>query len=161
MLELSDALGVLPLLLQVSEYAAMERGSQVIELQDLVKAIYIADLEHVSAFWNDWEGFERLVTEQKLATSRSGTYINRTLYLIRLELSIRDSRDEFIYLVKASPKLQEVVATARRFAHERRSSDTPSSRELLFSVCSLDSEFSDSLQKSGLQLEKLAAAVKG
>jgi uncharacterized repeat protein (TIGR03803 family) len=39
------------------------RGSELIEPRDLIKAIYVADLEHVSSFWTDWEGFERLVTD--------------------------------------------------------------------------------------------------
>ena len=64
----------------------MERGSELIEPRDLLKAIYIADLEHVSVFWNDWEGFERFVTSEKLAQGVSQTYINRTLYLFRLEM---------------------------------------------------------------------------
>jgi hypothetical protein len=34
-------------------YAAMERGSEVIEPQDLIKAICIVDLEHVSSLWSD------------------------------------------------------------------------------------------------------------
>jgi hypothetical protein len=51
------------LLLAVSGYATMERGSELIEPRDLIKAIYVADLEHVSSFWTDWEGFERLVTD--------------------------------------------------------------------------------------------------
>jgi hypothetical protein len=52
-----DVGGVLVLLFMVSGYAAMERGSEMIELRDLVEAIYIADLEHVQEFWNDWQGF--------------------------------------------------------------------------------------------------------
>jgi len=48
----------------------MERGSELIEPRDLIKAIYIADLEHVSAFWDAWEGFERLVNDEVLANGR-------------------------------------------------------------------------------------------
>jgi hypothetical protein len=46
----ADAVGVLPLLLKVSAYVALERGSDLIEVRDLLKAIYIADLEHVAGF---------------------------------------------------------------------------------------------------------------
>ncbi|MGB6385913.1 MAG: hypothetical protein WBD25_03590 [Terriglobales bacterium] len=162
MLETIDAWGVFPLLLQLSGYAAMERGSEWIEPLDLIKAIYIADLEHVSAFWNTWEGFERLVNEQKLANGRSGTYINRTLYLVRVELAMRDSPDGFVGLGRASLTLQHVVSLARKFASERSGTvATPSSRDLVFATCSLDSELSECLQKSGLQLAKLADAVTG
>lgn len=71
MLETIDTWGVFPLLMQLSGHVAMERGSEW--PLDLIKAIYIAGLEHVSAFWNSWEGFERLVNEQKLANGHSGT----------------------------------------------------------------------------------------
>ncbi len=161
MLETIDAWGVFSLLSIVSGYAAMERGSELIEPRDLIKAIYIADLEHVSAFWNDWEGFERLVNDERLANGHSATYINRILYLVRLELAMRDSPDGFIGLGRPSPKLQTIVATARKLASDRSGvAATPSSRELLFAACSLDPELSESLQKSGLQLAKLADAVK-
>jgi len=160
MLETIDAWGVFPLLFLVSGYAAMERGSELIEPRDLIKAIYIADLEHVSAFWNAWEGFERLVNDEVLANGRSGTYINRVLYLVRLELAMRDSPDGFTGLGRPSPSLQTIVATARKLSSDRSGAvATPSSRELLFATCSLDPELSESLQKSGLQLAKLADAV--
>ena len=71
-----DAGGVLPFLFMVSGYAAMERGSEFIEPRDLVKAIYIVDLEHVSLFWNSWEDFERFIMSEKLAEGISQTYIN-------------------------------------------------------------------------------------
>jgi hypothetical protein len=160
MLESIDAWGVWPLLFQVSGLAAMERGSELIEPQDLIKAIYIADLEHVSVFWDTWEGFERLVNDQRLANGRSGTYINRTLYLVRLELAMRDSPDGFVGLGRPSPTLEKIVTTARKLASERSGAvTTPSSRELLFATCSADPELSEFLQKSGLQLAKLATAV--
>ena len=160
MLEPADAGGVYPLLLQVSGYAAMERGSDLIEPQDLVKAIYIVDLEHVAAFWSAWEGFERLVNDQRLANGRSATYTNRTLYLIRIEAAMRDSPDGFIGLGNPSPILQKIVARARDLASERSDvTVTPSSRELLFATCCLDSELSQFLQKSGLQLDKLEESV--
>jgi len=162
MLETVDAWGVFPLLLQVSGHAAMERGSEWIEPLDLIRAIYIADLEHVSTFWNSWEGFERLVNDQKLANGHSGTYISRTLYLVRIELAMRDIPDGFFGLGRASPTLQKIVTTARKSASERSgAAATPSSRDLLFATCSLDQELSESLQKSGLQLAKLADAVAG
>jgi|HubBroStandDraft_1064217.scaffolds.fasta_scaffold00198_12 hypothetical protein len=162
MLETIDAWGVFPLLLQVSGHAAMERGSEWIEPLDLVKAIYIADLEHVSAFWNPWEGFERLVNDQELANGHSGTYINRTLYLVRIELAMREIPEGVIELRRVSPTLQKIVATARKIASDRSgAAATPSSRDLLFATCSLDAELSESLQKSGLHLAKLAAEVAG
>jgi hypothetical protein len=161
MLETIVAWGVFPLLLQVSGYAAVERGSEWIEPLDLIKAIYIADLEHVSAYWSAWESFEKLVNDQKLANGHAGTYINRMLYLVRIELAMRDIPDgSFFGLGRASPTLQKIVTTARKSASERSgATEIPSSRDFLFATCSLDPQLSESLQKSGLQLTKLAEAV--
>jgi len=162
MLEAIDAFGVFPLLLQVSGFAAMERGSEWIEPLDLIKAIYIADLEHVSAFWSSWEGFEGLVTDQKLANGHSAGFINRTLYLVRVQLAMRELPEGFTAFGKASATLQKVVASSRKLASARSGvAATPSSRELLFAICSLDLELSESLQKSGLQFARLADAVTG
>jgi hypothetical protein len=155
-----DAGGVYPMLVAVSGYAAMERGSELIEPQDLIKAIYIVDLEHVSSFWSDWEGYEKLVTKQRLDKGFSETYINRTLYLVRLELMMRENPGSFIGLGRPSPTIKEIVAAARKLTSERTgTSTTPSSRDLLFCACAQDPELSAALQESGLQLEKLTAAV--
>jgi hypothetical protein len=156
-----DAGGVWPLLMMVSGYAAMERGSEFIEPRDLIKGIYVVDLEHVSIFWSDWEGFEKFVTSGKLGNGASESYINRTLYLVRLEMMSRDHPGQFIGVGKPSSALKEIVATARAFASERVGApSTPSSRDLLFSACSQDSDLSAALQESGLQLEKLVAWVR-
>jgi hypothetical protein len=160
-LKVEDAGGVCPFLFGVSGYAAMERGSELIEPRDLIKAIYVVDLEHVSSFWSDWEGFERLVTRESLATGNSATYINRTLYLVRFEAISRENAGSFTALGRPSRTFQDIVAAARKLASERMGGPTtPSSRDLLFSACSHDSELSIALQESGLQLGKLAAAVK-
>ena len=60
-----DAGGVLPFLFMVSGYAAMERGSEFIEPRDLVKAIYIVDLEHVSLVLEQLGGFRTIHYERK------------------------------------------------------------------------------------------------
>ena len=88
-LRLEDSAGVWPTLMMVSGYAAMERDSETIEVIDLVKAIYIVDLEHVARFWDDWEQFEELVSNQRLGNGMNKIYINRTLYLQNLQLSVR------------------------------------------------------------------------
>lgn len=160
-LKLVDTGGIVPLLFMVSGYAAMERGSETIEPYDLIKAIYIADLEHVSMFWDDWEGFERLVSKERLGNDLPDIYINRTLYLVRLEAMSRENAGSFVGLGRPSQAFQQIVATARTLASKRAGSPaTPSSRDLLFCACSEDPELSAALQASGLQLEKLAAAVK-
>ena len=149
----TDARGVLPLLLLVSGYAAMERGSESIELQDLIKAIYVADLEHVAECWDDWQGFEKLV-------AGSGCdYLNRTLYLLQVYLSTRQTaggETEAVDFAKVSPTLVEVIAAARKLAsHKTGVAVTPSSRQILFSACSLDQDLSQTLQRAGLNLPKL------
>lgn len=156
-----DAGGVLPLLFMVSGYAAMERGSEVIEPRDLVKAIYIVDLEHVSLFWSSWEDFERFIMSEKLSEGISQTYINRPLYLLRIELATRENPGCFTELGKPSQEIRRLVDSARTLASEREGVlGTPSSRDLLFCVCSQDSELSAGLKQSGLQFEKLATAVR-
>jgi hypothetical protein len=159
MLKPEDVGGVLVLLFMVSGYAAMERGSEMIELRDLVKAIYVADLEHVQEFWNDWQGFEKFVTSEKLANGVTETYINRTLYLVRVELISRDNPGGFIGLGRPSLALRETVASARKLVSERVGPSSPDSRDLLFCACCQDPELLEALRESGLQLEKLAAAV--
>jgi hypothetical protein len=44
-----DNEGPWPLLMMVSGYAAMERESEKIDPIDLIKALYIVDLEHCAA----------------------------------------------------------------------------------------------------------------
>ncbi len=148
-----DLGGVCPLLFMVSGWAAMERSSELIEPLDLIKAIYIADLEHVLAYWDDWEGLERFVI------GNSGKYINRILYLHEIASAMKQT-EGLTMLGRPSSAYQGIVSAARELATGRTGSpNTPSSRDLLFCICSQDPELSSALQKSGLQLEKLAAAV--
>jgi hypothetical protein len=153
-----DAHGVWPLLLTVSGYVAMERSSQWVESRDLLKAIYVADLEHVSFFWDDWQGFESLVA------GFPGGYVNRLFYLLTIHLMGRDASPEgsgfAAVLGQPTQELLGILDDARQLAIKNRGvNGTPSSRELLFCVCSADPELSEALQKSGLQLAKLAACV--
>lgn len=158
-----DSVGPWPLLMMISGYAATERGAESIEPIDLVKALYIVDLEHLDKFWDDWEGFERLVSNQRLANGQPTTYINRMHYLIYFE-RIRASQgpNKIHFFPPASPRLQQIVEAARAMATQREGiPSTPTSRDLLVSTCSCDPELRASLEQSGLQLDKLKAAVKG
>ena len=158
-----DSVGPWPLLMVISGHAAMERGADTIEPIDLLKALYIVDLEHIVKFWSDWEGFERLVSNQQLANGQSGTYINRMQYLIYFDRTRASQGPNKINLFpRASPRLQQIVSAARALASEREGiPTTPNSRDLLFCTCSHDPELHASLEQSGLQLDKLKAAVKG
>ena len=157
-----DAAGVWPLLMMVCGHAAMERGSDSIDPIDLVKALYIVDLEHLSMFWHDWEAFERLVSNLRLVNSQSKMYINRMSYLININAGIVSQPDKINIFGIASPKLQEIVNAARALASKREGTpSTPTSRDLLFCTCSHDPELRTALQESGLQIEKLRAAVGG
>ncbi len=156
-----DAGSVFPLLLTLSGYLAMERGSELVEPCDLIKAIYIADLEHVSSFWDHWEGFERFVSNRKSAKRPAQTYVNRILYLIRLELTSRENPGCFIGFGAVSQPLRERVDAARKLAGARDGSPgSPSSQDLLFCACSHDPDLAAALQSSGLHLKRLAAAVQ-
>lgn len=157
-----DSSGVWPLLLQVSGHAAMERGSEAIEPIDLLKAIYIVDLEHVAKLWGDWEDFEKLVSNQKLISGQSTTYLNRTLYILYLHLSIRGSANEIRSRVLGSPSKQlgEVLEYARLLASKRNGVlEPPTSRDFLFSIVYCDPTMRKALQHSGLMIDKLAELV--
>ena len=156
LLKRGDAGGIWPLLLMVSGYAAMERASQLVELVDLVKAIYIVDLEHVVRFWDTWEHFESFILRQKLGDGSYATFINRTLYLVRLELAIRENEDVITILGTVSQQLQESVTLARKYASDRAGTGaTPTTCDLLLSVCSVDCNLAATLQQAGLKLEDL------
>ena len=156
-----DRTGPWPLLMMVSGYAAKERDSEVIEPIDLVKALYIVDLEHLAKFWNDWEGFEKLVSDQRLANGQSKIYINRMHYLIYVEQIRASHQPDKIHLFGSpSPKFLEIVNAARTLATKREGTpSTPTSRDLLFCTCSHDIGLRTALEESGLQIGKLTAAI--
>ena len=154
-----DVGGVCPLLFVVSGYAATQRGSQLIEPRDLIKAIYIVDLEHVKKFWSDWEGFEKLVSNELRSAGRAPIYINRIWFLLQIQL-VKGESDSITTLGRPSPGLVELVAAARKLASGRANIEaSPSSQDLLFTACSQDQELSSALQLSGLQFDRLKAAV--
>ncbi len=159
LLNREDVGGILPLLLSVSGYAAMERGSDFVEPRDLLKAIYVVDLEHVSRFWDDWEGFESLVTQGKLANGTAEKYFNRTLYLVRVQALTERNPDAALEFGRASPALSDVVAAARKIVTNREGFGSPSSKDLLYAICSHDTELAGALKASGLATDKLAEAV--
>src|SRR5712691_95383 len=155
LLNREDVGGILPLLLHVSGYAAMERGSELVEPRDLVKAIYVVDLEHVSRFWDDWEGLERLVAQGKLANGATEKYFNRTLYLVRVQALTEKNPGTAFEFGRASQSLIDVVAAARKIVTNREGSGTPSSKDFLYAICSQDTELGGALKASGLATDKL------
>ena len=155
LLNREDVGGVLPLLLTVSGFAAMQRGSEFVEPRDLLKAIYVVDLEHVSTYWGDWEAFERLVTK-----GTEENYLNRTLYLVKVQTLMEKNPGTAFEFGRASQSFLDVVAAARRTATNREGSvGTPSSRDLLYAICSHDTELGVTLKASGLATDRLAEAV--
>jgi hypothetical protein len=162
LIQLEDMGGVWPVLLTLSAFAAKERGSELLEPCDLVKAIYIADLEHVSGFWSNWEGFERFVSNQTAAAGYPKLYINRMIYLIRVELTKNAMpAHSFTPFGNPSPQFREAFDTAKTLVKKREGEiSTPTSKDFLLAICSNDQSLSIALQKSGLQLEKLKAAVE-
>lgn len=156
-----DAGQICTVLLTMSGYAAMERDSSLIEPRDLVKAIYIVDLEHVSKFWDDWECFETLVSQEKLGNGLSIVHINRFLYLSNLYSLMKEDKQLYPPIGTVSPALKEIFVAARRIAAERAGVLTsPTTRDLLYCICMQDAELSAALRKSGLHLEELTTAVR-
>ena len=139
----------------------MERGSEFIEPRDLLKAIYVVDLEHVSKFWDDWEHFEALVSQGGLANGSKENYLNRTLYLVQVQALMRKNPDSAFEFGRASKSFLDVVAAARRTATDREDLvGTPSSRDLLYAICSHDTELGVALKASGLAIDRLAEAIR-
>jgi hypothetical protein len=160
-LRLLNNKGVWRHLLPICGWSAKERGSELIEPIDLIKAIYIVDLDHVAKYWDDWEGLEDFVTQIKYRNGHVATYINRTHYLLEVFYAARNQAGEFIPIGHPTAAFDDVVAAARKSAVERDGSGAdPSSRDFLYSACSLDPTLANALQDSGLQLDKLEAWVR-
>lgn len=157
---MSDRRGVWQYLLQIGGCAAMERRSDSIELIDLVKAIYIVDLEHVADFWTHWEDFERFVL--KIGTRRRPiSYLNRTLYLFAAHQAATDAPGTFISKGKVSEALKEVVVAVKRVVALRGGEEEAiTSRDFLYCACMQDSSLRAELQASGLQFDRLEVVVK-
>jgi hypothetical protein len=161
MFQLVSMEGVWHLLLSMSGMSAMERGSNLIEPLDLVKAIYIVDLEHVSMFWDDWRNYEKFISEIPLVSGRKGGYINRTQKLLQSYMLGRENPGQFVVLATPSQILQDIAFSARKLAQARGGEEElPSSCDLLYCACSEDVSLSEALRQAGLKVEMLGAAVK-
>jgi hypothetical protein len=64
-------------------------------------------------------------------------------------------------LGRASQALLDVVAAAIKIATNRGDTGTPSSKDLLYAICTHDTELGAALQASGLAIGKLAESVNG
>lgn len=156
--ELATIGGVFHDLLPVSGWCAMQRESKVSEPIDLIKAIYLVDLEHVSKYWSDWEGFEAFILQIPLAGGRKVSYINRARELFELFMAGREEPGrQFVTFALPSLQVQEIVLAAKELATAHGRDLPPSSCDLLLCVCRKDQGLSEALQKSGLQLERLAS----
>jgi hypothetical protein len=158
--QLLEIEGVWSLVYLISCWCASDRNSEFVEALDLVRAIYIVDLEHVADYWSNWEGYEGFVAKIMLAHGRPAGYVNRTMYLLQTHLAARENPGQFIPLGRPSKALYEIVMAAKQLAHERTANDEPpSSRDFLFCTCAQDPVLSAALQQSGLRMDKLSAAV--
>jgi hypothetical protein len=155
--ELATIGGVFRDLLPVSGWCAMQRELKISEPIDLVKAIYLVDLEHVSKYWSDWEDFESFIMEIPLAGGQKVMYINRARELFDLFMAGRDDPGrQFVTFALPSLQVQDIVLAAKELALAR-GKNLPSSCDLLLCACRQDQSLSEALQESGLQLDRLAA----
>lgn len=156
--ELATIGGVFHDLLPVSGWCALQRESKVSEPIDLVKAIYLVDLEHVSKYWSNWEGFEAFITEIPLAQGRKLFYINRARELFELFMAGREEPGrQFVGFAPPSLQVQEIVRAAQELASAHGRDLPPSSRHFLLCACRKDRRLSEALRNSGLQLDELAS----
>lgn len=147
-------------LLPVSGDCAELRGSPFVEPIDLVKAIYIVDLEHVAMFWDDWRNFEAYLSRLKLANGEETGFINRIKMQLASHLAAKMNPGQFLPFPPPSNEVKELVFEARGLASTRAGRDVaPTSCDLLFCICARDPKMSSTLQTSGLQMEKLSEYV--
>jgi len=150
--------GVWRYILPMSGLCAIDRGSKAIESVDLLKAIYIVDLEHVSEYWDNWQSYERFVMKIPLADGRKQRYINRTIQLLKLHDTGRHEPGQLVPFAPLSETLQKAIQAVRAVIRDR-AGEPPSSCDFLYCICQIDHELREALSQSGLQWEKLAAAV--
>lgn len=160
--ELATIGGVFDDLLPVSGWCAEERGSKVSEPIDLIKAIYLVDLEHVSKYWSEWEDFEAFILDMPMLGGRKKPYINRTRLLFELFVAGRDEPGrQYVTFALPSQQVQDIVRAAQQLASARDRDRPPSSCHLLLCACRQDLGLSEALQKSGLQLDRLISDLGG
>jgi hypothetical protein len=154
--------GVWSVLCEVSIWSACERGSEFIEPLDLVRAIYIVDLERVADYWANWENYATFVGKVKLLNGHQAGYINRVLYLLQMRLALSQSPPgQLSHSARTSKVLYDIVFAAKTLANRRvPAEEWPSSRDLLFCACTHDADLSAALQQAGLQIDKLESDVK-
>lgn len=153
--------GVWRILLPMSAMSAKERGSELIESIDLIKAIYIVDLEHVAMFWNDWRNYENVISDIPLVNGIKSNYINRTQKMLQLHMLGHEVPGQMIFLATPSPLLQTIAFSARKLAQNRSGEqELPSSCDFLYCACQNDPALSELLQQSGLHVDKLGSAVR-
>jgi len=156
---LLDIGGVWRHLLTSSGWCAMERGSDLIEPLDLLKAIYVVDIEHVSRYWDDWENYERFLLTIKLGNGEQVEFLNRHLILFQQFLAARENKGRPIWLGTPSEDLCAVAFAAKKIVQDRRGEEFPSSKDLLYCVCLQHRDLAAELCKHGLNFEKLERDV--
>ncbi|HMG86730.1 MAG TPA: hypothetical protein VK574_13445 [Terracidiphilus sp.] len=162
MMRLLEVGGIVSLLLPISGLSAELRSSETIEPIDLVKAIYIVDLEHVAMYWNDWRNFEKFVLCIPLTDGKVHSYLNRMEQYLAWQLALRENAGQLMTYPNPSQIVRQIVFDAEQIAGEReRKKIPPSSCDLMFSVCKHDRSLSETLQHAGLQFELLQKEVAG
>jgi hypothetical protein len=161
-IQLASIPGVWNSIFPISGWSAMERGATSVQPIDVVKAIYIVDLEHVASYWDNWLNYESLVSNIMLSDGRKTGYVNRVQRFLLAQLAGRENPGELVPFAPPSPLVVEIVFAARKLATSRNGDDEdgPSSCDLLYCICLSDTIMGETLQRSGLQFTKLAAAVR-
>jgi hypothetical protein len=153
--------GIWNLLLRFASVSAEERGQGSIDTIDLVLAIYIVDLEHVMKFWDDWTHFESFILNIPLIDGRRRVYLHRSEHLFRIWSAAREAEGKLTFYPPPSRGMLAIVESAQELVQARNEEGlAPTSLDFLYAVCSTDPGMSEVLQRAGLQLEMLEAAVK-
>ena len=95
-----------------------DRGSQQIEICDLICGLYIAEPERIARYWPEWERLEELLYRE------CGMEEHRLVYWSEfLRNAVPDGRKSILGKLKVySPQLAKVFARAALFAKTRKTS---------------------------------------
>jgi hypothetical protein len=133
---------------------AEDRQSQTLDIRDLLASMYVANLEKLAKYWEDWEDFELLVIDE------CGVTEPRWIYWMRS----RDQESNPGSIVKdRSSETDRVWQAAIEIAYARGGSPEPllTPHDLLLAIARDDTiELGRKLIASGLKLEQLQQAVK-
>jgi hypothetical protein len=149
----AELTGILPYLRLASGLGAAGRQSLVIEVQDLVYAVYMIDLEHVARYWQDTEDFERVAALGRTIVPPRFVFCCRLADLMFHEnFGVSGS--------SGSSEFNEVISHAKHVAQLRGAEAWVTSHDILWAILSQPGlEIAKSLLDSKIDVARLRQRV--